>query len=213
MNIKLLTGVSIGSGVLVGAATGYMLAKKLYFEKKLQKELVELREYLGTDEITFSNGEPEDEPTLYDDKAPLSEYYERYSTHAVDYTKPEVIEKEEEAEEEDSEELPIGAYHEWEDEDDDEPSFGSFSQLPRPISENDYGSLEDYETVELACTDGYSLFNGDGDKLDPNDVDRFVGLDFASYLDDGQDILYIRNDLYETDYKIIFDIDEEYSNL
>jgi len=203
MNKNALIAISGITGLGAGVAAGYVLAKKLYFESRLTEEVKQLHEYLGVDEPTYSNGVEEEKPNVIDDKTPLAEYYENYSTNKVDYTK--TVDPASAEEEYPTDNLPEGYTHL--DPDDEEVVENSFSQLPRPISESDYGAIEDYSCVELGCNDMIHLFTEDDEMLSPNDIDRFVGLDFASYLEDGQEILYMRNDLYETDYKIVFDLD------
>lgn len=209
MNNKLPIVIGAVAGLGVGGATGYFLAKKLYFESKLKDELAALQEYIEAD----YGGVPEEniiasKENDSDSVSPLSGYYKNFEANKVDYTKPESIEVEDfEEEEETDDALPVGEHHEFGEEDEEETGSSSFSTLPRPISEIDYCAIDGYSCVELGCTDGHVLFDEDGDQLSPSDVDRFVGLDFASYLEDGEDILYMRNDLYETDYKIVFDLD------
>ena len=207
MTKSTLAAISGLAGVCAGGLAGYILAKKLYFEPRLDAELESIKELYGAEsEVIETDGDTDKEPNAVSETSSFTDFYKGMDTKpAIDYTKPEPIE------DEDDDDPPVGTYHEaWDDDTD--------STYPENIPEDQFGLIEDYEQIELACTDMIHLYDEDGAQLSPNDVDRFVGLDFASYMetdDEGNQLdepLYFRNDMYETYYKIVFDLDSEYED-
>lgn len=77
---------------------------------------------------------------------------------------------------------------------------------PYVIDEDEYDTLDDYESEELLYYSDGVLADYYGDVVD--DVDDMVGLDNLKVLveDDDVDSVYIRNDARRFDYEVLFDL-------
>ena len=86
----------------------------------------------------------------------------------------------------------------------------------------EFGTLEDYDTINLTLYSDGTLADDQGDAMDQAEIARSVGADFMSHFgeyEDNEDVIYIRNDEYCCDFEICKDlrtyaeIDEERPHL
>ena len=84
-----------------------------------------------------------------------------------------------------------------------DPVHKPFSEEPEIISEEDYGELEEYEKVTLTYYSDGILADDLSDEI-VDDAESKVGTDYIkNIVDDGEDVVFVRNDIEKTDYEIV----------
>lgn len=75
------------------------------------------------------------------------------------------------------------------------------------ISPDEVGDFEDYDVVTLTYYADDVLTDSDDNPIDKEDLDDYVGSDFAEHFGDYEDdAVHIRNDRLEIDYEILRDL-------
>lgn len=86
-----------------------------------------------------------------------------------------------------------------------------FSGAPYVILPENFGELDDYQTISLMYYADHVLADDDDEPID--DIEKYVGLDalnqFGEYADDA---VYVRNDKFKCDYEILLSL-REYSDV
>lgn len=79
---------------------------------------------------------------------------------------------------------------------------------PYHVSVNDFGELDDYNTISLYYYEDRVLTDEMGNPIDEDDVDELIGNDNLNRFDEDpeMDSCYIRNDTTKTDYEILRDM-------
>lgn len=84
-----------------------------------------------------------------------------------------------------------------------EPTISNLKPIPEPyiINEDEFGSIDSYDTACLTYyTDG-RLVRDDGEEVD---VENTIGLDTISHFTETDDLVYVRNDFLESDYEVLY---------
>lgn len=190
---KLGCCISFIVGVAIGGVTTYKYLNKRN-EELIQNE-IELFKHdykkknmsnveTEADMLKKNDTEQENSVQVNKDKPSIIEYAtkireQRYQS--VDYNKP-------------SNNIPA-------DEENDDTS--DENMRPYVISPDDFGDIDDYETIELTFY-ADNILADDMDEL--VDVDDVVGYDALNNFGEYEnDVVYVRNDKYECDYEIVKD--------
>lgn len=84
-----------------------------------------------------------------------------------------------------------------------DPAHKPFSEEPEIISEEDFGELDEYEKVTLTYYSDGILADDLSDEI-VDDAESKVGTDYISKIvDDGEDVVFVRNDIEKVDYEIV----------
>lgn len=85
----------------------------------------------------------------------------------------------------------------------EDPVHKPFSEEPEIISEEEYGELDEYEKVTLTYYSDGILADDLSDEI-VDDAESKVGTDYIrNIVDDGEDVVFVRNDIEKVDYEII----------
>ena len=69
------------------------------------------------------------------------------------------------------------------------------------INDDEYGNIDDYETICLTYyVDGH-LVRDDGEEVS---VDETIGSEALNHFSENDDLLYVRNDILKEDYEVLF---------
>jgi hypothetical protein len=95
-------------------------------------------------------------------------------------------------------------------ESDNKPDSGRYpwgvNDKPYIIPESEFGSNEDYDTITLYYYIYHDVLTDENDEPIAN-VENVVGLEFASYLDEGEDnSVFVRNERLKCDFEILKDL-------
>lgn len=191
------------SGVAIGSAITYKLVSDKY-ENLIDDEIESVKESLGY-YTKKDNSDDEKKPTESEDEEKV--VYEPLKTDKKDYENL----------------IAYYNYHAGDNEEDDK-SKDSFIELHKieksnehSFSENvyvippyEYGSLTDYDQIELTYYNDGVLCDDMNEVVE--DVDFKVGRDFMNHFDEYDvTVVHVRNDIYKCDYEISKDI-RDYSD-
>jgi hypothetical protein len=95
---------------------------------------------------------------------------------------------------------------------DEKKGGGIMIEKPYVISKDDFGELDGYDVIDLTYyNDDVLAYDIDDEIID--DVEKRVGYDcFKHFGEFDEDTVYVRNDLYQNDYRITCD-DRNYSDV
>lgn len=188
MNKWIYITIGFMAGAGAGASACYYILKTK-FDDRLDHELAGIEGYKKEIEEKYV-GTPEE---VEGEQILISEAIKAHPVKRTDYTHPETISKEDESDDivDDSVFIP-----EWPRENEEDNIY--------EIPEIELGN-NGYIVSELTCYNLKNIFDSDDHELNPDEIERYIGLGFDDGIDIEEDtVKCIRNDTYETDYRIVF---------
>jgi hypothetical protein len=193
-------------GAVIGGTTAYILMKKR-MEEEIDKEVNEVKAYYK-EQLEKLKEETAEKEEYLKAKVDVAEDNGSIVARRNDVVK---IEKYEYEHQEDNEEesvydedgepeetLPAGQFEIFEDEID-------FHEEPYIIDTQKVGEYMSYDLISLIYFAGDCMLTDDWE-VPVEDPDATAGTDFIKLMDDGEDIVYVRNDKLKCDFEISKDL-------
>lgn len=185
------------AGLVIGSAVTYVVVKDK-FEKIAQEEIDSVKEVFGR--RVEKEADKKVEKIAEKEVEKIRKEYNEYDNLTKNYTNYSKTEVEEDKDEEvcENDEDGVELF---------EVERASDSDRPYVIDPWDFGGEEGYDTVTLNYYADGVLTDSDNNVIEDEDVDDFVGKDFAEHFGEYEkDCVCVRNDRLKIDYEICRDL-------
>lgn len=187
------------AGVVIGGTAGYFITKKV-LETNLQAQIDDVKEHYKLLRKEGEYASPENVPTNYQDTLEGL----GYSEEGFDLATSEEEELEDVLDDVDDDE-----------EEETEEREERFSNEPYVISVKEFmNDKEEYDKITVTYFEGDDALCDEREQIIP-DVEGTVGTDSLTkfgHLSDDKNVVYVRNDVSETDFEVTLD-KREYSEV